>query len=379
MKNRHLLIDCSFFHYLSLDNLSLELYTGRLLQGFRYSEVFDVTAIVWKGLESRVDELAGYEVPKIIIDEHHIVTPWPVVDRVLGLISFTKELRARKIDVVLMPHFYQCRLFFPKRYHQHIVVHDLITDVDLGGKMGKFKLLALKIYHWILVHKVQHYISISEVTRKELKHEEGVDSTVVLNSIPFDFTIQEELVASLSGNKYILDVNRLCKSKNPCTLILAFSLIKEKVPHLLYFKGDNYYDTTEIEELITDLNLKDRIIIDKAYRSEGEMRYLYSHADLFVSPSLKEGFGWTPIEAAIHKVPVLVSDIEVFREVTCNRLPLFDPYSPEDLAEKMLKILSDPPSKEARTKLADFFQDKYSLRRQIDRLTEIFLQSLDRR
>ena len=109
------------------------------------------------------------------------------------------------------------------------------------------------------------------------------------------------------------------------------------------------------------------------------MRYLYSHADLFVSPSLKEGFGWTPIEAAIHKVPVLVSDIEVFREVTCNRLPLFDPYSPEDLAEKMLKILSDPPSKEARTKLADFFQDKYSLRRQIDRLTEIFLQSLDRR
>ena len=376
MKKYHLLIDCSFFHHLCAENLSLELYTGKLLQGFRNSEVFDVTAIAWKGLESGLDELAGYEVPKIIIDEHDIVTPWPVVDRVLGLISFIKELRARKIDIVLTPHFYQCRLFFPKKYHQHIVVHDLIIGVDLGKKMGKCKLLAQKLYHWILVHKVPHYISISEVTRKELKQEEGVDSTVIHNSIPFDFAIQEEPVNSISGNKYILDVNRFHKSKNPYTLIHAFSLIKEKIPHLLYLKGDNYNDTAEIEELITHLNLKDRIIIDKTYRSEGEMRFLYSHADLFVSPSLKEGFGWTPIEAAILKVPVLISNIEALREVTCNRLPLFDPYSPEDLAEKMLKILNNPPSKEAREKLADFYQEKYSLKRQIDKLTEVLLQRI---
>lgn len=59
---RHLLIDCSFIREAIL-NISLALYAGRLLQGFRNSEVFDVTAIVRKGYESYIDEMAGYEAP----------------------------------------------------------------------------------------------------------------------------------------------------------------------------------------------------------------------------------------------------------------------------------------------------------------------------
>lgn len=367
MKKHHLLIDCSFFYHLCSENLSIELYTGRLLQGFRNSEVFDVTVIVWKGFESRINNLAGYEVPKIIIDGHHHVTPWPIVDRILGLIPFKKELKARKIDVVLMPFHLQCRLFFPKRYHQHVIVHDLISQND---KIGIFKFF----YHKFLLNKVSHYISISEGTRKALKQEEGIDSMVVHNSIPFDFTIQEEQVKCISGSKYILDVNRFQKNKNPQTLIQAFSLVKDKIPHLLYLKGDSYNDTAGIEKLVSDLNMEGRVIIDRNYRSEREMRYLYSHADLFVSPSLKEGFGWTPIEAAILKVPVLVSDIEVLREVTCNRLPLFNPHSPEELARKMVDILNNPPSMEAREESAKFYLEKYSLQNQINLLTEVLLQ-----
>jgi len=375
----HLLIDCSFFHYLCSENLSLELYTGRLLQGFRNSEAFEVTAIVWKGFESRIDELAGYQVPKIVIDEHHTVTPWPVLDRIFGLIPIKKELRAREIDVVLTPHHLQCRLFFPKKYHQHVIVHDLNSyDDHIDYKMSKHKFLIQKTYHKILVNKVSHYISISEGTRNVLKQEEGIDSTVVHNSIPFDFTIQEEPVKDISGKKYILDVNRFQKYKNPQTLIQAFSLIKDKVPHLLYLKGDSYNDTAEIEKLVSDLNIKERVIIDKNYRSEGEMRYLYSHSDLFVSPSLKEGFGWTPIEAAILKVPVLVSDIEVLREVTCNKLPLFNPHSPDELARKMVDILNNPPSMEAREESAKFYLEKYSLQNQIDRLTKVILNNIDK-
>lgn len=369
----HLLIDCSFFHYLCSENLSLELYTGRLLQGFRNSEAFEVTAIVWKGLEPRIDELAGYQVPKIVIDEHHTVTPWPVIDRIFGLIPIKKELRAREIDVVLTPHHLQCRLFFPKKYHQHVIVHDLNSQ-----NMEECKNFVKKAYHRLLIEKVSYYISISEGTRKIFKREEGKDSIVVHNSIPLDFTIQEEPVKRISGCKYILDVNRFQKYKNPQTLIRAFSLIKDKVPHLLYLKGDSYNDTAEIEKLVSDLNIKERVIIDKNYRSEGEMRYLYSHSDLFVSPSLKEGFGWSPIEAAILKVPVLVSDIEVLREVTCNRLPLFNPYSPEELAKKMVDILNNPPSMEAREESARFYLEKYSLQNQIERLTGVILNNIDK-
>ncbi len=168
------------------------------------------------------------------------------------------------------------------------------------------------------------------------------------------------------------------KRKNTETLVNAFYLVKDKIPHVLYIKGNKNpgEEYEQLMEIISDRDMSDRVIIDCTYRSEGEMRYLYSHADLFVSPSLKEGFGWTPIEAAIMGAPVLVSDINVLKEVTCGKVPTFDPYSPEDLAEKMLMILKNPPSRESREELSRFYQEKYSLKRQIDSLTELFLRNL---
>lgn len=180
----------------------------------------------------------------------------------------------------------------------------------------------------------------------------------------------------VEGRPYILDVNRFYKMKNAETLIRAFSLIKNRIPHYLYLKGDNYYQIDELQDLVKMLDVEDRVIFDRTHRTEGEIRYLYSHTDLFVSPSLVEGFGWTPIEAAIMGAPVLVSDINVLKEVTCGKVPTFDPYSPEDLAEKMLMILKNPPSRESREELSRFYQEKYSLKRQIDSLTELFLRNL---
>ena len=378
MKKYNLLIDCSFFKELVSANLSLELYTGRLLQGFRKSDVFEVSAIVWKGFESRIDELAGYDVPKIIIDGHHYVTPWPVLDRLLGLVSSSliKELQERKIDVVLMPYHFLCRLFLPKRFHQHVIVHDLDLYSYFKDRWGMCKYLLWRSYHHLLLHKVSNFISISETTRQELKRQDGTDSIVVYNSIPFDFTIMEEPVKEVEGRPYILDVNRFYKMKNAETLIRAFSLIKNRIPHYLYLKGDNYYQIDELQDLVKMLDVEDRVIFDRTHRTEGEIRYLYSHTDLFVSPSLVEGFGWTPIEASIMGAPVLVSVIDVLKEVTCGKMPTFDPYSPEDLAEKMLIILKNPPSRESREKLSSFYLEKYSLKRQIDQLTELFLQKL---
>lgn len=373
---KHLLIDCSFIRDVIL-NTSLALYAGRLLQGFKNSEVFDVTVIVRKGYESYIDELAGYAVPKIIIDGSPHVTPWVPVDKLLGLVPFKRELIERKIEVVLSPYHYDCFFFFSRKYHHHVVVHDLFLHDKVRELMGsKYKYLIWRLYHSLLSKKVSQFISISDETRKELKRIDGIDSIVVYNSIPFDYSIKEEIVREIKDRKYILDVNSLEKRKNTETLVNAYYLVKDKIPHVLYIKGNKNpgEEYEQLMEIISDRDMSDRVIIDCTYRSEGEMRYLYSHADLFVSPSLKEGFGWTPIEAAILKVPVLVSDIEVFKEITCNRMPVFNPHSPEELSKKMVEVLNNPPSIETREELAKFYLEKYSLKRQIDQLTEVLLE-----
>ena len=375
-----LLIDCSIIckgrHLCSLDY-----YAIHLIKGFKDSEVFDVTAIVRKGMESYFDDLTGLNVPKIIVDEHSHVTRWPAVDKLLGLIPFKKELIKRNIDIVLTPYHFDCRFFFPKKYHQHAVVHDLIPYYVQKGMMGKFRYLVWRIYLNLLIRKIPNYIAISEETRKDLYKFERKDSVVVHNSLVFDFSIKEKEIEIVCDRPYILDVNCFNKHKNAETLIRAFALISGKIPHMLYLKGDRNYEKQceYYKELATKLHVQNRIIFDQSYRPVEEMRYLYTHADLFVSPSLIEGFGWTPIEAAVLKVPVLVSDTDIFKEITCGKVPTFNPYSPGDIAEKMLDILHNPPKTVELEKIADFYVKRYSIKQQICKMEAVLLSKLDMR
>lgn len=379
MKKYHLLLDCSYIREVPSSPVSVFIFAGRLFQGLRLSTAFDVTALVCKGMENYIDSLAGYCVDKIAVDIQDTVTHSIALDRLLALIPFEQELRARNIDVVITPHHIESRYFFPKRYHHHFIVHDFIYRERLRENSPKWKYACVSLWRWILFRKVRYFISISEGTRKELLKYKKKDSDVLYNSIPFDFQMQEEPVKAVYGQKYILDVNRFELYKNAETLIRALYELKDKIPHVLYLKGYNSRcsDVNYLQSVVSKLKMVNRVVFDTSNRSEEEMRWLYAHADMFVSPSLKEGFGWTPIEAAILKTPVLISDIDVLKETTCGKMPTFDPYSVEDLANKMLSILECPPSIEEREALSAFYQERYSLKRQIDGLTSILLGHLN--
>ena len=375
----HLLLDCSYIKEVPSSPDSLHIYAGRLLQGLRLSTTFDVTALACKGMENYIDSLAGYCVDKIVVDLKDTVTHSIALDRLLALMPFEQELRARNIDVVITPCHVVGRYFFPKRYRHYSIVHDFIHFRRIKENTPKWKYACICLWRKILFRKVR-FISISEETRKELLKYKKKDSDVLYNSIPFDFQLQEKPVKEVYGRKYILDVNRFELYKNAETLIRALYELKDKIPHVLYLKGYNsrYSDIKYLQSVVSELKMDNRVVFDASNRSEGEMRWLYTHADLLVSPSLIEGFGWTPIEAAVLKTPVLISDIDVLKEVTCGKIPTFDPYSIDDLAKKMFSILESPPSMEERVALSAFYQEKYSLKKQIDGLTNIILDHIER-
>ena len=377
MRKYCLLIDCSYICKVPQIPISLDIYAGRLLQGFRNHTTFSVTALVVKGTEGYVDRLAGFEVDKIVVDLKDTVTHSVSIDRLIGIVPFEKELRDKKIDVVLTPCHVSCRYFFPERYHQHFIIHVFIYREGLKMKLGKWKYPLICLWRRILFSKVRHFISISEQTRKEALGYH-IDSVVVHNSIPFDFHGQDEPISALINRKYILNVNRFESYKNHELLIRSFFVLKDKIPHCLYLKGieDRKSNLPSLKSLVQKLNLADRVFFDTSSRSEGEMQWLYAHADLFVTPSLKEGFGWTPIEASVLGVPVLVSNIDVLKEVTCGRVPTFDPFSPEDLANKMYAVLSNPPTKKELEELSALYRERYSLGRQITQIEELLLYLL---
>lgn len=378
MSKYNLLIDCSFVNDKHFFPTSLALYAGRLLQGFKDSEVFNVSAIVYRGMEDVINNLSGFKVEAILVDEHTRVTPWRIVDRVLGLIPFKAELEKRHIDVSISPWAFGCYFFFSRKYRHHLIVQDMAPYYIQKERLNPALFGLWCFYRRLLNRNVRGFVSISQKTKEEFMRFDGRESVVVYNSLPLDFPEQEKAVAAVADKRYILDVNRFHKYKNAETLIKAFYLIKDRISHILYLKGDDRHpeDCLQLGQLVADLGLTDRVVFDRANRTESEMRFLYTHADLFVSPSLMEGFGWTPIEAAILKVPVLISNIDVMREISCGRLSTFDPYSAEDLASHIEIILNNPPDDNTRAELSDFFLNKYSLKAQIDGLTKVLLKSL---
>jgi glycosyltransferase involved in cell wall biosynthesis len=68
----------------------------------------------------------------------------------------------------------------------------------------------------------------------------------------------------------------------------------------------------------------------------------YSAADVFIFPSLYEGFGIPLIEAMACGTPVVCSDSPLFREVGEQALRYADPQQPEAIAREVRSILGQP-------------------------------------
>lgn len=92
------------------------------------------------------------------------------------------------------------------------------------------------------------------------------------------------------------------------------------------------------------------------HRVRGEVRFfgyvpemtlvaLYRTADLFVFPSLYEGFGFPPLEAMANGTPVITSKISSLPEVVGDAALTVDPYNVDEIAEAMKAVLTDPELK----------------------------------
>lgn len=137
-------------------------------------------------------------------------------------------------------------------------------------------------------------------------------------------------------NKYILGIGGNEFRKNGVALVKAFNEAKSQgylKDHKLVIIGKNVNGAKEISEN-NDIILTGRV-------SENELLALYSGADVFVYPSLYEGFGLPPLEAMACGTAVITSNTTSIPEVVGDAAILVDPNETEEIKEAICKVLEN--------------------------------------
>ena len=144
------------------------------------------------------------------------------------------------------------------------------------------------------------------------------------------------------GYRYLLHVGTLEPRKNVNAIIDAFDLLKRKhnISHKLILCGGKGWYYHKIFTKITELDLGDDVIFT-GYMSEDNLCLLYNSADIFVFPSLYEGFGLPVLEAMACGCPVITSKCSSLSEIAGDGAVLINPAEPGEIAEKIWQILND--------------------------------------
>jgi glycosyltransferase involved in cell wall biosynthesis len=193
----------------------------------------------------------------------------------------------------------------------------------------------------INIERADSIITISQTTRKDLIDCFDVDPakvSVIYHGLDTDIPFQVSPIANLP-EQYVLFVGDRSGYKNFYLLMSAMQKLKPKFPDLhVVLTGGGMLHVAD-REFIDRLGLSDRVHHINA--TDEQLNYLYQHTQLFVYPSLYEGFGLPILEAFRAQCPILLSDTECFREIAADAAVYFSASSLDDLIETMQGTLSD--------------------------------------
>lgn len=192
-------------------------------------------------------------------------------------------------------------------------------------------------------------VTVSETTKTALIEEFSVPRqkiTVIYNWIEDRFFAapgDARTPGPAGGGDYLLYLGLRIAHKNLDGLLRAFSLVAGEFPRLrLVVAGTRSRGGADaIDRWRRDGRLAGRIeeVHDPA---DAEIARLFAGAKAFVFPSFAEGFGLPPLEAMAAGVPVVCSDIPVFREVYGDAVRYVDPARPGSIAEGIRCVLTEP-------------------------------------
>lgn len=259
--------------------------------------------------------------------------------------------RTASVDVWHSPH-YNIPFFCGSRLV--VTLHDLIPLIFAGRFFSSVQRQYVLTFLRRILKQACRIVTVSEQTKQDVMaffKVSGDRIRVIPEGVSRDFRVIKDprtldRVRQRYGlplsDRFLLYVGLLKPHKNLSVLIETVRRLRRegKMEQKLLIVGakDRKYppESRYLGEIQTD---QDIVYIERA--DQGDLPYIYNAADLFILPSLYEGFGLPVLEAFACGTPVIVSDRGSLPEVAGDAALRFEADSQEKLAEAILRMLED--------------------------------------
>jgi glycosyltransferase involved in cell wall biosynthesis len=315
----------------------------------------------------------------------------PVVERAAGYsvrehFSIPSQLTRLGADLLHSPHYVLPLLC---RKPAVVTIHDCIHLLFPQYLPNRFALSYAKFMLRHAVHRGSTILTVSEASKRDIlrfyPEAEPERIQVVPNAIDdaiLDDPGEEEMERvkeryQIRG-RYILYAGNIKPHKNLDRLISAFGLLKQMPAHedlKLLIIGDEVNKYGSLRRSVEAAGVRQDVRFF-GFVPDHTLSALYRMASLFAFPSLYEGFGLPPLEAMACGTPVVTSNISSLPEVVGEAALLVDPYSVEDIANGMARVLDDDTLRAALVRRGRERVQHFSWERSVKAIHECYMRVL---
>ncbi|WP_421077859.1 glycosyltransferase family 1 protein [Methanothermococcus sp. Ax23] len=300
--------------------------------------------------------LINYQHNNLIPSANLIVVKKPFNNRYLWYQILPINNSLENLDIIHNPFQIPTILNFKQKYIMSVL--DLI-QILFPKEIEKSVYLFQKIILSKSIKSADKIISISHHTKQDIikyfKIPEDKIKVIHLAANENYKPLRENEINDIKQKynlnyPFILYVGTLEPRKNIPTLLKAlYKLKKMGTKHKLVITGKKGWKYKSIFETIEKLNLQKDVIFT-GYVPDEDLPALYNAADLFVYPSIYEGFGLPPLEAMACGTPVVTSNTSSLPEVVGDAGIMVNPYDVNELAKAMYEVLTNDGLREELSK-----------------------------
>ena len=258
-------------------------------------------------------------------------------DRALTAAAYVLWMKLIGCDVMFGPNYFLPRLLGAVARRRVITVHDL-TYKRFPELLQKETLANLESHMQREIALADAIVCVSETTRQDLLEFYEVDPQRVVTIHSGVAITPTADSGPRPADRYILFVSTIEPRKNLSVLLDAFDRLKKRGAYdgALVVVGKIGWESKSIAR-----RLRGRDIHHLDYLGAEPLGAVYRNAEMFVFPSIYEGFGFPLLEAMAYGVPSIAARSSSLPEIGGDAALYFDPTNACELEQQIERLLQD--------------------------------------